>query len=108
MKLQDNKWATCECCGQRTEQIQEEKFGCDYCHKELNHPLEISLFGEEEGSAPHVHLCSWKCVAAILPSLKPTRFLTLPYVVFDDRDVDEGQSVEDFLAILKQDVALSE
>lgn len=101
MKLQSNEWAKCNHCGNRTEQIQEEKFGCDWCKKELHHPLEINLFGEEEGSAPSVHLCSWRCVAAILPTLKCERFLNLPYVSFNDDWIDEGQSVEDFLAILK-------
>lgn len=99
MKLQDNEWTKCKCCGQRTTQTQEEKFGCDWCKKELGRVLEITMFGDEEDD-PHLHLCSWKCVIAILPTLKPGRFLTLPYVSFDS-DVDEGQDAADLMAILE-------
>lgn len=102
MKLQENEWAKCECCGQRTEQTQEEKYGCDWCRQELVHryPLEVTLFGAgDDDGADHLHLCSWKCVIAILPTLKPSRFLTLPYVSFDD-SYGEGQRPEDLFKLL--------
>ena len=102
MKLQENQWAHCSACNHQTEKIQEEKFGCDWCRTELTakYPLEITVFYSGDKEAEEIHLCSWKCVAAVLPTIQTERFLTLPYVNFDNQT--EGQTVKDLLALLGQ------
>jgi hypothetical protein len=89
MITREAEYKECKGCGSR-KRITEEIYGCDWCGKTIdyNNPgersyLEVTAFTHEKGNVHH-HLCSWRCVWNILPTLKSDYFISFPHISYDE------------------------
>ena len=104
MKLQDQKWNKCPTCERNTTVLQEQKYGCDQCKKEIDlnkkgiEYLDMTIFHHHK-ETEHLQYCSWKCCLKQLPKIKSDYFINLPFLTFDNQS--KGLQPKDFLAHIK-------
>jgi hypothetical protein len=103
MKIEDRVYEKCKCCGTNVKLIKEEIYRCDNCEKELdvNHiPLDFTVF-YKDGRTTRYDVCSWKCFAAIIKTVKSDYFVNMPMLHYDKDEYPKGAYAKDFLALLK-------
>ena len=103
MIVKEAKYKICSKCKSR-KLIKDEEHGCDWCKKIINYnknesSLNITVF-HEGNTTEHLHLCSWKCVYTILPTLKCNYFIDLPHLLF--KGVKSGSSAAAFFKVFYQ------
>lgn len=112
MKLKEQKWSECECCGSRKDVIQDESYGCDNCkepideqlnvdHSKYHEFLEISVHKAEGGPSTRYHFCSWGCLFKKMKKIKCDNFISLPFLTFEAtrkgiRPRDFWKAIRDF------------
>lgn len=88
MKLKEQEWSKCECCGRRDKIIQEETFGCDWCGTVMGEKdpyLKLTVFHKESSlDTTHYQFDTWACLLSFLKKVKNTYFIDLPYLSVDD------------------------
>lgn len=108
MLIKQARYKKCKSCKHTLNRISDEVHGCDFCKKKIeiysegkkHHDfLEITVFNNSEDSSRH-QLCSWKCVAKFLPTVKSDYFVSLPFLHYEP-DTVKGQTVGDFLKMLQ-------
>lgn len=104
MIIKEAEFKECKECGSR-ERLSDDKYGCDNCGKpteNVSNLLRLTVFNHNtvgNNENEHLEFCSWKCCLQKLKSVKTNYFVNLPYLHFDECEV-EGISVQDFLACI--------
>jgi hypothetical protein len=106
MKLKDEVWTNCECCGKRKDRISDEIYGCDSCGKVIDmnkkgiEYLSSTVFtNSSEMKTKEYVFCSWKCCLEKMSKVKTDYFINLPYLTFDNRS--KGVMAKDFWNAVK-------
>lgn len=105
MKIREEKWSNCKCCGKRDVLLQSDSYGCDSCEKPIDDlldsdntkyhdHLELSVWGNGRDGSERLQFCSWKCLFKKLKTIKTDDFISLPYLCYDQ--TIKGQTVKDF------------
>jgi len=87
MLIKEAKYKTCKCGSRKI--MSEATYGCDWCkqlidfNKDDREYLEIKVFTQDH-ACKHLHLCSWRCVYDILPTIKSDYFIDVPFLTFDN------------------------
>jgi hypothetical protein len=106
MKIRDQEWNECKCCGRNTTIKVNEAYGCDQCGKEIDlnkkniEYLESVIFSHAENrESKRVQFCSWKCCLKFLKKTKTDYFISLPYLNFENKQ--KGIHARDFFKLVK-------
>jgi len=106
MKLKEETWDECSSCGHRTHILEEAQYGCDNCKRVLNMELDegeydfLRLTVFRNGSSIDYQFCCWNCVLKFLPKIKSDYFVSLPYLLYDNKR--KGMRAKDFLKLVKK------
>lgn len=90
MIIKQTKYKKCKSCG-RSSFVSGPVYGCDCCGKEfteegrLEGSLQASVFYADLKETSNFHYCSWKCCLKHLKTVKTDYFISLPYLLFDER-----------------------
>ena len=104
MILREAKWKECPCCGRRGDLLQDEKYGCDECKKEIDMSkpgsdyLRVTVHSNDE-RARSMEFCSWRCTVKGLKKIKTDYFIAMPFLNYDTRK--KGLMATDFFKLIK-------
>lgn len=105
MLLHDEKWKSCKSCKRHTTIIRQRVYACDRCKTEIDlndktrRYLDFTVFYNSTGATSH-QLCSWKCAAKWLPTVKTDNFISMPFLTFDANGEYGQKLTQEFLKLI--------
>lgn len=106
MKISDEKWKTCPTCNKKEALLEDAKYGCDCCKKEIRRNrnsidhLTVTVFDTRGANlSRRLQFCSWECVLVGIEDLKCNYFIELPFLQFDTKRA--GMTAKDFFKAIE-------